>query len=103
MFVQFASETLVDSNDIEKLAQLARLNIAPHELGEMAERITNVLALVDQLQAANTDHVQPMAHPLDAVQQLRADEVTEPNVREAFLAIAPASEDGLYLVPKVIE
>jgi aspartyl-tRNA(Asn)/glutamyl-tRNA(Gln) amidotransferase subunit C len=55
------------------------------------------------LQAVNTDGVLPMAHPLDAVQRLRADIVTEPNQRETFQAIAPATQDGLYLVPQVIE
>ena len=62
-----------------------------------------MLNLVDQLQAADTEGVAPMAHPLDATQRLRADEVTEPNQRESFQAIAPASEAGLYLVPKVID
>ncbi|ABD82450.1 Asp-tRNA(Asn)/Glu-tRNA(Gln) amidotransferase subunit GatC [Saccharophagus degradans] len=90
-------------SDIEKLAKLARLEINDETLGEVANSITEVLALVDQLQAADTNGVAPMAHPLDAVQILRADEVTEPNVREEFQAIAPATENGLYLVPKVIE
>mgnify|MGYP001005772888 CR=1 FL=1 len=63
----------------------------------------NILDLVDQLGAADTDSVEPMAHPLNAVQRLRADEVTETNQREAFQAIAPATENGLYLVPRVIE
>lgn len=90
-------------SDIEKLAKLARLEINDETLGEVANSITEVLALVDQLQAADTNGVAPMAHPLDAVQTLRADEVTEPNVREEFQAIAPATENGLYLVPKVIE
>lgn len=90
-------------SDIEKLANLARLEINDETLGEAATSITEVLALVDQLQAADTSGVTPMAHPLDAVQVLRADEVTEPDVREEFQAIAPATENGLYLVPKVIE
>ena len=90
-------------SDIEKLAKLATLEINDETLGEVANSITEVLALVDQLQAADTNGVAPMAHPLDAVQILRADEVTEPNVREEFQAIAPATENGLYLVPKVIE
>ena len=59
--------------------------------------------MVDRLQAADTDAVEPMANPLDAVQRLRADEVTEHNQREAFQAIAPAVDNGLYLVPRVIE
>ena len=93
----------MDSTDIQKLANLARLNIDESTVEEVASSITNVLALVDQLQAADTDNVTPMAHPLDAVQRLREDTVTEPNQREALLNIAPASEDGLFLVPKVID
>ncbi len=70
---------------------------------EVAKSITDVLALVDQLQAADTEGVAPMAHPLDATQRLRADQVSEDNRREAFQELAPAAEQGLYLVPKVIE
>lgn len=89
--------------EIHKLAELARLEIGDDAAEEVAASITDVLALVDKLQAANTDGIAPMAHPLDAVQRLRADEVTEVNQREQFQAIAPATEAGLYLVPKVIE
>jgi aspartyl-tRNA(Asn)/glutamyl-tRNA(Gln) amidotransferase subunit C len=59
--------------------------------------------MVDQLQAVDTREVEPMANPLDAVQRLRTDAVTEENRREAFQAIAPAVENGLYLVPRVVE
>lgn len=93
----------VDRSDIAKLATLARIQISDEAADEAAKSISDVLALVDQLQAVNTDDVLPMAHPLDAVQRLRADVVTEPNQREAFQAIAPAAQDGLYLVPQVIE
>ncbi|MDN3638905.1 Asp-tRNA(Asn)/Glu-tRNA(Gln) amidotransferase subunit GatC [Simiduia curdlanivorans] len=93
----------VDRSDIEKLGELARLEISEATIDEVTNRLANVLALVDQLQAADTDNVAPMAHPMDAIQRLRADLVTEPNQRDAFQAIAPATEDGLYLVPKVID
>jgi aspartyl-tRNA(Asn)/glutamyl-tRNA(Gln) amidotransferase subunit C len=93
----------VDRSDIAKLAVLARIAISDDAADEVADRISTVLALVDQLQAVNTDGVLPMAHPLDAVQRLRADAVTEPNQRELFQSIAPAIQDGLYLVPQVIE
>jgi aspartyl-tRNA(Asn)/glutamyl-tRNA(Gln) amidotransferase subunit C len=93
----------VDRSDIAKLAKLARIQITDEAADEAAKSISDVLALVDQLQAVNTDGVLPMAHPLDAVQRLRADVVTEPNQRDAFQAIAPATQDGLYLVPQVIE
>ena len=93
----------IASTDIAKLAHLARIAVSDDEVGQVTERISDVLNLVDQLQAVDTDGVKPMAHPLDATQRLRADQVTEPNQREHFQAIAPATEDGLYLVPRVIE
>lgn len=93
----------MDRSDIAKLAELARLEISDSHADEVATSITDVLALVDQLQAADTDGVIPMAHPLDATQRLRTDVVSEPNQREAFQKLAPAAEDGLFLVPKVIE
>lgn len=93
----------VDRSDIAKLAKLARIQITDETADEAAQSISDVLALVDQLQAINTDGVLPMAHPLDAVQRLRPDVVSESNQREAFQAIAPATQDGLYLVPQVIE
>ncbi|WP_226704964.1 Asp-tRNA(Asn)/Glu-tRNA(Gln) amidotransferase subunit GatC [Microbulbifer elongatus] len=93
----------VDAQTVEKLAELARIAISEETIDEVSSRLGDVLQLVDQLQAVNTDGVEPMAHPLDEVQVLRKDEVTEPNRREAFLALAPQSEAGLYLVPKVID
>lgn len=93
----------VNRSDIEKLGELARLQISEETIDEVTHRLADVLALVDQLQAADTEGVAPMAHPMDAIQRLRADTVTEPNQREIFQAIAPATQDGLYLVPKVID
>lgn len=93
----------IERADIEKLAELARIQITDDQVTATADRLANVLALVDQLQDADTTGVSPMAHPMDAVQRLRPDAVTEPNRRDAFQAIAPATEAGLYLVPRVIE
>jgi len=93
----------IERADIEKLAELARIEINEATITETTQSIADVLTLVDQLQAADTDGVEPMAHPTDAIQRLRADEVTETNRRDAFQAIAPATEAGLYLVPKVID
>ena len=89
--------------DIEKVAVLARIRLDDEQIPALENDLSNILSLVDQLSAANTDNVEPLSHPLDAVQRLRADEVTESNQREAFQAIAPATESGLYLVPRVIE
>jgi len=93
----------IEQDEIGKIAELARIRIADEQIGEVTQRITEILGMVDQLQAADTAGVEPMANPLDATQRLRADEVTEINRREAFQAIAPAVQNGLYLVPKVIE
>ena len=93
----------IEQKDIAKVATLARLAISTEEIDDTTDRINKVLDLVDQLQAADTEGVAPMAHPLDAVQRLRADNVTENNQRDAFQVVAPATEDGLYLVPKVID
>ena len=93
----------ISREDIEKVAVLARIRVDDEQVSALEKDLGNILDLVDQLGAADTDAVEPMAHPLDAVQRLRADEVTETNQREAFQAIAPATENGLYLVPRVIE
>ncbi|UTW45019.1 Asp-tRNA(Asn)/Glu-tRNA(Gln) amidotransferase subunit GatC [bacterium SCSIO 12696] len=93
----------IEQGDIAKVANLARLAVSEAEIADTTGRINKVLDLVDQLQAADTEGVAPMAHPLDAVQRLRADNVTENNQRDAFQVVAPATEDGLYLVPKVID
>lgn len=93
----------ISRKDIEKVAILARIRVDEEQVSALEKDLGNILDLVDQLGAADTANVEPLAHPLDAVQRLRADEVTETNQREAFQAIAPATEDGLYLVPRVIE
>ena len=93
----------IEQQEIEKIAELARIRIDASQVGEVTQRITEILAMVDQLQAAETEGVEPLSNPLDATQRLRADVVTESNQRDSFQAIAPAVEDGLYLVPKVID
>lgn len=93
----------ISRKDIEKVAVLARIRVDEEQVSALETDLGNILDLVDQLAAADTANVEPMAHPLNAVQRLRADEVTEINQREAFQAIAPATENGLYLVPRVIE
>jgi aspartyl-tRNA(Asn)/glutamyl-tRNA(Gln) amidotransferase subunit C len=93
----------IEQDEIEKIAELARIRIGDEQIGDVTRRITEILSMVDELQAADTAGVEPMANPLDATQRLRSDEVTESNRRDAFQAIAPAVEQGLYLVPKVID
>ena len=93
----------IDKVEIEKIANLARLRVSADEITELQGRLGDILAMVDTLQAVDTTGIEPMANPLDATQRLRADVVSEDNQRERFQAIAPAAENGLYLVPKVIE
>ena len=93
----------IKQDEIEKIAELARIRIADEEISQVTLRIADILRMVDQLQAADTQGVEPMSNPHDAPQRLRPDEVTERNHREEFQAIAPAVENGLYLVPRVIE
>jgi aspartyl-tRNA(Asn)/glutamyl-tRNA(Gln) amidotransferase subunit C len=93
----------LDKTEIEKIAHLARLHIGESETEEVATRITDILVLIDQMQSVDTEAVEPLAHPLDLVQRLRADVITEDNQRDRLQKLAPASEDGLYLVPKVLE
>ena len=92
-----------DKTEVEKIAQLARLHISDSEIDEVTGRITDILALIDQMQSVDTDTVVPLAHPLDLTQRLREDDVTEFNRRDELQLLAPDVEQGLYLVPQVIE
>lgn len=93
----------LQKTDIEKIAHLARISINEENIPSYIDNLSNILHLVDQMNEVDTDTVSPMAHPLDATQRLRADEVTETDQRSEFQRVAPAVENGLYLVPKVIE
>ena len=93
----------LERSDVEKIAHLARLGLTESEIPQTTATLNNILGLIDAMQAVDTSGIEPLAHPLEATQRLRADQVTEQNQREAYQAIAPAVENGLYLVPKVIE
>ena len=93
----------LELEDIEKLGKLARLRIEPAEVDDLREKLASILAFVDQLQAADTASVEPMAHPLDQAQRLRPDVVTEQDQHELYQRNAPRVERGLYLVPKVLD
>ncbi|MBT8766254.1 Asp-tRNA(Asn)/Glu-tRNA(Gln) amidotransferase subunit GatC [Pseudomonas boanensis] len=93
----------LERSDVEKIAHLARLGLNEADIPRTTETLNNILGLIDAMQAVDTDGIEPLAHPLEATQRLRADRVTEENHRDAYQAIAPAVENGLYLVPKVIE
>jgi len=93
----------LERSDVEKIAHLARLGLNDADLPRTTEALNSILGLIDRMQAVDTRGIEPLAHPLEASQRLRADTVTEQNHREAYQSIAPAVENGLYLVPKVIE
>jgi aspartyl-tRNA(Asn)/glutamyl-tRNA(Gln) amidotransferase subunit C len=91
------------TEEVLNIAHLARLKIEQDELERYKQDLSRILEFVEQMNQASVDDIEPMAHSQDMVQPLRADTVTEGNQREKFQANAPATEDGLYLVPKVIE
>ena len=93
----------LDKEQVQHIAMLARLRLADDEFAETVDKLSRIVDFVDQLQAAPTDDVVPMAHPLNQTQRLRADAVTEADERDHIQQNAPATDDGLYLVPKVIE
>jgi aspartyl-tRNA(Asn)/glutamyl-tRNA(Gln) amidotransferase subunit C len=93
----------IEVDEVKKIAKLACLDVKDSEIESYATNLSNILDLVAQMDAVDTTGVTPMSHPFDAVQRLREDVVTDLNRREEFQAIAPKTEDGLYLVPKVIE
>lgn len=93
----------LDKAEIQKIAVLARLAINAADIPGYSRDLSNILQLVEQMNSIDTTNVDPMAHPLEIKARLRPDQVTESNQRGKFQANAPAVEDGLYLVPKVIE
>jgi len=89
--------------EVKKIAYLARLSIQEENIEQYSQDLSNIFGLVEQMNAADVENTKPMAHPQDAMQRLRADVVTEENQREKLLSNAPMSEDGLFLVPKVLD
>jgi aspartyl-tRNA(Asn)/glutamyl-tRNA(Gln) amidotransferase subunit C len=88
---------------VRRIAELARIEISDAEAESTLGQLNGVFSLIEEMQAADTRGVEPMAHAQDLAQRLRADQVTETDRREAYQAIAPEIEANLYLVPKVIE
>jgi len=91
------------TDDVKRIAHLARIEIGDDEAQSTLKQLSGILGLIEEMQAVDTTGIEPMSHSQDLVQRLREDTVTETNHRELFQSIAPAVENGLYLVPKVIE
>lgn len=89
--------------EVKSIAFLARLSIKEENIEQYSQDLSNIFGLVEQMNAADVDNIEPMAHPQDAMQHLRADEVTEINQREKLMSNAPLTEEGLFLVPKVLD
>ena len=89
--------------DLHKLAPLARLSIHAKDEESYSQALSNILDLVGKMQSIDTKGVEPMTNPMDAMQRLRDDQVTESDQRDALQQLAPATQDGLYLVPRVVE
>jgi aspartyl-tRNA(Asn)/glutamyl-tRNA(Gln) amidotransferase subunit C len=97
----------LNSQDIARIANLARLELSPDESARLLVQTNDFFNIVEKMRAVDTTGVEPLAHPLESIQavslRLRDDVVSEPNLREANQQTAPAVENGLFLVPKVIE
>ena len=94
---------MLSLEQVARIADLARMELSAAEAAAMQQQLNDILAMVDQMNAVDTEGVEPMSHPQEAAQRLREDVASDPGDRDLYLAIAPAVEDGLYLVPKVIE
>jgi aspartyl-tRNA(Asn)/glutamyl-tRNA(Gln) amidotransferase subunit C len=94
---------MLSLEQIHRIARLARLELSAAEADDMREQLNRILAMVGEMSAVDTTGVAPMSHPQEVTQRLREDRVTEADQRELFHSLAPEVEDGLYLVPKVIE
>ncbi|HQU15236.1 MAG: aspartyl/glutamyl-tRNA(Asn/Gln) amidotransferase subunit C [Chromatiales bacterium 21-64-14] len=90
-------------SEVKKIARLARIAVRAQDMDEYGRNLSRILEFVEQMNAVETRDVEPMAHPLEAIQRLRPDQVTETDQRAHFQTVAPKVEGGFYLVPKVIE
>jgi aspartyl-tRNA(Asn)/glutamyl-tRNA(Gln) amidotransferase subunit C len=93
----------IDSKQVQRIALLARLAVSEGEIDAVRDKLNAVLGLIEQMQAVDTNGVEPMAHAQDVIAKLREDVVSEADQRERFQALAPQADGGLYLVPRVIE
>jgi aspartyl-tRNA(Asn)/glutamyl-tRNA(Gln) amidotransferase subunit C len=93
----------IDNEVILNIAELAQLEVNDEMISQYADKMTAMLNLIEEMQSVNTDNIEPVSNPLDAVQTMREDKVTEKDLRDEYQAIAPEVDSGLYLVPRVVE
>ena len=93
----------LNAETVSAIAHLARLSLDDTQSAEYAQSLNKILGMMETLKGINTDGVEPLKSPFDNPQPLREDVVSETNHREQYQAVAPATEAGLYLVPRVID
>ena len=93
----------MDKKTVSKIADLAKIQIEDNQIDNIVNNLEKILDLVNEMNSVDTNDIEPMSHPLNLKQELRVDEVTEKNLREAFQENSIASEDGYYKVPKIID
>ena len=93
----------LDIDQVRRIAHLARIEVTDDEARRTLEQLSDIFAMIERMRAVDTTGVEPMAHPLGGHQRLREDAVSESDRRAANMANAPEQQDGLFLVPKVIE
>ena len=93
----------INKEEIKKIAHLARITVSQEELEQVEKKLVGILTLIEKMQEVNTDSIDPMSHALDINQPLREDKVTENDIRDKSLSLAPHSEQSLFIVPQVIE
>ena len=94
---------MLSLDDVRRIAELARIEVPEERVAALQHDLNGIFGLIEQMRAVDTTGVEPMAHAIDVTQRLREDRVTESDQHELFQSAAPRVEDGLYLVPKVIE
>ena len=94
---------MLSHDEVLRIARLARIEVGERDIEALRAELNGILGLIDQMRSVDTTGIEPMSHPQAEAQRLREDRVSEPDQRDRFQAIAPSVEDGLYLVPKVID
>jgi aspartyl-tRNA(Asn)/glutamyl-tRNA(Gln) amidotransferase subunit C len=94
---------MLSLDEVRRIADLARIEVPEAAVAALQQQLNGIFGLIEQMRAVDTAGVEPMAHAVDVTQRLREDRVTETDQHELFQSVAPQVEDGLYLVPKVIE
>ncbi|MDC0182689.1 Asp-tRNA(Asn)/Glu-tRNA(Gln) amidotransferase subunit GatC [Nitrosomonadales bacterium] len=93
----------IKKEEIKKIAHLARIKVSQEELDQVEKKLDGIMTLIEKMQEVNTESIEPMSHALDIDQPLREDKVTEKDIRDKSLSLAPHADKDLFIVPQVIE